>query len=151
MIIPFLNRESLLRFIPNNKICAEIGVFNGSFSEIILKENKPSRLYLIDCWGPTKNILYNNVDISYQSIECGNQKYHEILHKFKNEILHNKVKIIRSFSEDCVDMFPDNFFDWIYLDSDHTYENVLNNLKLYNKKVKDNGLIIGHDYTNNYA
>ena len=42
--------------------------------------------------------------------------------------------------------FEDGLFDWVYLDSDHGYENVARELEICRKKVKIGGIIAGHDY-----
>ena len=44
----FLQRKFLLRAGPPNGICAEIGVFEGSFSSKILRVTRPATLHLID-------------------------------------------------------------------------------------------------------
>ncbi|MEX0773138.1 MAG: class I SAM-dependent methyltransferase, partial [Balneolales bacterium] len=39
-----------------------------------------------------------------------------------------------------------NYFDWIYIDTDHSYETTRDELRLYASKVKQGGIIAGHDY-----
>jgi len=51
-------------------------------------------------------------------------------------------------SVDAADDFPDRTFDWIYVDGDHTYDAVLSDLETFAPKVKQDGLILGHDYVN---
>ena len=43
-------REWLLEMMPKNSVCAEIGVFWGEFSRLILKVAEPKMLHLIDPW-----------------------------------------------------------------------------------------------------
>ena len=45
-------------------------------------------------------------------------------------------------------MFPNEYFDWIYIDASHRYEDVLNDLEMARLKVKLDGLILGDDYVN---
>jgi predicted O-methyltransferase YrrM len=40
----------------------------------------------------------------------------------------------------------DNFFDMIYIDADHSYEGVYNDLKISYTKLKTGGILCGHDY-----
>jgi hypothetical protein len=40
----------------------------------------------------------------------------------------------------------DNYFDWVYLDTDHTYETTRRELELLRSKMKKGGIIAGHDY-----
>jgi hypothetical protein len=37
----------------------------------------------------------------------------------------------------------------MYIDADHTYDSVKNDLEICKKKTKINGIISGHDYDNN--
>jgi hypothetical protein len=56
MIKIYENRNQMLLDLPKNLIVAELGVFNGTFSESILKICEPSQLILIDLWENT-NII----------------------------------------------------------------------------------------------
>jgi hypothetical protein len=42
------DREWLLRSFPKHAICAEVGVYEGRFSELILRITRPNKLNLID-------------------------------------------------------------------------------------------------------
>jgi len=52
------SRDDLLKLMPKNGIIAEIGVWDGSFSEKILKYCNPKKLYLIDCWANQSQEAY---------------------------------------------------------------------------------------------
>lgn len=47
---------------------------------------------------------------------------------------------------EILETFPDNYFDWVYIDSTHQFEQTLKELHIADKKVKPNGIICGHDY-----
>ena len=49
-------------------------------------------------------------------------------------------------SEKAADMFPDEYFDFIYIDADHSYEGVVRDLKAWWPKIKKGGLFCGDDY-----
>ena len=42
--------------------------------------------------------------------------------------------------------FEDNFFDWIYIDTNHSYETTRDELLVAERLVKPGGRILGHDY-----
>ena len=44
------DREWLLKRLPKRSVCAEIGVYEGRFSELILRIARPRKLHLIDPW-----------------------------------------------------------------------------------------------------
>ena len=125
-----LNRENLLKLLPKKGVVAEIGVDLGDFSERILWITKPKRLHLIDPW---KSKRY------YEGLKI-------VESKFKNEIDRGKVVINIGSSTELSGKFKDNYFDWIYIDSSHSYEMTLIELKKYSKKVKKEGIISGHDF-----
>lgn len=52
----------------------------------------------------------------------------------------------RKYSESIVDDFPTKYFDFVYIDGDHTYESVSRDIKTWLPKIKSNGFIGGHDY-----
>lgn len=43
-------------------------------------------------------------------------------------------------------MFEDDYFDFIYIDADHTYEAVKSDLESWYPKLKKGGIMSGHDY-----
>jgi hypothetical protein len=143
MLIPMISRLDLIDLLPKGGKVAEIGVWKGDLSHYILDKCKPVELSLIDTWGETKDKKYE-LDPSYSSSNDADNIYKRICTKFERD---GRVKIYRGFSSDMVSMFPDEYFDWIYIDGDHTYKEVLSDLELYSAKVKKNGFILGHDYT----
>lgn len=62
-----------------------------------------------------------------------------------------QVEIHREFSYDAVSLFPDNYFDWIYVDAVHSYEGAKKDLEDFLPKLKDDGILMGHDYANHIA
>jgi len=127
-----LDRESLLSNLPKNAVCAEIGVDEGSFSEKILKQTTPKKLHLIDAWGDPL-------------------RYHDglktlVRNKFKNEIEEKVIELNIGYSTITLERFPDNYFDWAYLDTNHTYKVTADELAILKDKVKPRGIIAGHDY-----
>lgn len=71
--------------------------------------------------------------------------YSDVCEKFLNR---NNVEIIRKNSKEALESFPDKYFDWIYIDASHNYDDVLNDLELSRLKLKKNGSIVGDDYVN---
>tara|TARA_Y100001970_G_scaffold235423_1_gene294425 strand:- start:178 stop:804 length:627 start_codon:yes stop_codon:yes gene_type:complete len=126
-----LNREELLDKIPKNSILAEIGVDEGDFSERLYKKCDPEYLYLIDLWS---------------SKRYGEKKFNIVKNRFYDQLKKDEVKIFRDDSINVVSNFNDNFFDWIYIDTDHSFNTTYKELITWKSKVKRNGIISGHDY-----
>jgi hypothetical protein len=133
------NRIELIKLMPKNCICAEIGVYMGNFSQIILTESNPKELYLIDCWIDTEGQFPLAMG---GSDRLWNVMYEDVVERYKND---NRVKVIKDYSKNALLNLPDNFFDWSYLDACHLYEYVLEDLLLLYTKTKPNGLVLGHD------
>jgi hypothetical protein len=128
-----LNRDELLKRFPTGAVCAEIGVNEGEFSKSILQLTNPRKLHLIDAWGDPA-------------------RYHDglklmVKDKFKNEIERGQVEVNVGFSTDVLKNFEDHYFDWVYLDTDHSYKVTVDELWILKDKVKPHGIIAGHDYT----
>lgn len=126
-----LDRERLLDRLPHWGTVAELGVDRGDFSERILARARPGTLHLVDLW---------NTD-----------RYHDGLFaqtraRFADPIDRGQVQIHRKSSLDAAGDFADAHFDWIYIDTDHSYETTARELRLYAPKVRPDGLIAGHDY-----
>ena len=71
--------------------------------------------------------------------------YKKTVKKFSN---NPKVKIIRDYSVNAAKMFDDKYFDFVYLDGDHSYEGVKKDLDSWYPKLKKFGVMCGDDYGN---
>jgi hypothetical protein len=130
----FLNEKGLTGY------GAEIGVFRGEYSEVLLKSWCGQKLYLIDAWKHVDGA----VDISNYSDENHELNYLETLTRVAP--YGSKVEILRGFSKDVSRNFQDEYFDFVYLDAGHTYRNVTTDIRSWYPKIKVNGYLMGHDY-----
>jgi len=124
------DRSAFLRLLPKGGLVAEAGVASGDFSAMILDICGPVELHLIDCWESTR----------YGS---GQQRVRD---RFKERIANGTVVIDLGLSTDVLARFPDGYFDWIYIDTDHGYAVTAAELSIARTKVKPGGIIAGHDY-----
>ena len=125
------NRAQLLEHFPKNAVVAEIGVAEGKYSEKILSTTKPKELHLIDIW---------------DSERFGETAMLAVRDKFKEPIDAGRVAVHRGHSLEVLQGFEDGYFDWVYLDTSHRYRDTLDELECCWLKVRDGGLIAGHDY-----
>ena len=147
--IPDESREYFFRLLGRNSVGAEIGVHEGDFSAQLLKRVKPGKLHLIDPWKYDDDETY--VDALYGGLAKDGQaeldaRYEFVLRRFRKEIDRSQVEIHRGGSEEIVDEFKDEYFDWVYIDGNHLYEYVRQDLELYSAKVKRGCYITGDDY-----
>lgn len=130
--VPFFDLEG--------KICIELGVQKGNWSHELLKCN-PKELWLIDCWQQQDPEIYKN-DRSNVIDDEQERIYQSVITRFAK---NSNVKIVRKFLDDAANDFPDSYFDFIYLDANHNYEPVLNDLNKWWPKLKISGWFTGHD------
>lgn len=136
------NRDFILKILPKQSICAEIGVSEGKFSKRIVKITDPSKLYLIDMW--SVDAISNKHLFNHTTTQ---KMYDEYFASVSETFIGNdNVVIIRGKSKDVLNTFSDSFLDWIYIDGSHFYEDISSDLEVSINKVKSNGLILGDDY-----
>lgn len=140
----FSSRESLIENLRPKGKGIEIGVYKGNFANHILNNCENLELYLLDCWQKQDEHVY--VDI----LNSNNEEMVNCLLETinKNSKYFNRIKIIKDFSKNAVNFFDDNFFDFIYIDANHSYESSKEDIIKWFPKLKKNGLFAGHDYLN---
>lgn len=142
-------RQILLDMLPKKSIGAEIGVHLGDFSQAIIDSIYPKELHLIDPWEHQTSNIYKTAWYG-GSAKGGqtemDQRYFRVLNRFDENIRAEQVRVHRGYSTDILLGFPDEYFDWIYIDGNHLYEYVKDDLMLSLRKVKLGGYITGDDY-----
>lgn len=139
MINVLEDRNELIANMSKNAVCAEIGVFLGKFSKEIIKLADPKRLHLIDCWSLSKDLTPAVHDFTERMWEA---VYDDIVELYKDE---DRIEVNRGMSSDVLLTFPDDYFDWVYIDANHDYIHTLKDLQCSFLKVKKGGFILGHD------
>jgi hypothetical protein len=140
-------REFLLKTLPRGSVGAEIGVWRGDFSADIVRRVRPRRLHLIDPWAYVSGRSGSLYGGSVAKEQTDMDLIHDaVAQQFAAEIRTGTVVMHRSWSADAATEFEDEYFDWIYIDGDHSYEGVIGDLRAFTPKVKRGGLITGDDY-----
>ncbi|MCG8326104.1 MAG: class I SAM-dependent methyltransferase [Chitinophagales bacterium] len=126
-----VNRLALLAFLPKNAVIAEIGVAQGDFTAQVLNTCQPKKYFLIDTWSTQR---------------YSEEMKESVKKRFNSQIQQGQVIIREGNSVLMAQDFPDCFFDWIYLDTDHSYCTTKKELEIYRHKIKKGGIIAGHDF-----
>lgn len=123
------------------KVGAEIGVSNGRYSKWISVNNKGVKLYCIDPWKAYPEYVEQHGENSQKILDECFRKSTERLKPFNCEL-------IRKTSMDAVKDFNDNSLDFVFIDGNHSFEYVVEDIAKWEKKVKPGGIVSGHDYWN---
>jgi hypothetical protein len=133
--------------LPKDAVCAEVGVFRGEFSRQILEITGPRELHLIDGWWELYGECFPAFwgEYTLHGKLTTRQAYEDALER--TEPYRDITTIHVGNDMEILERFPDAYFDWVYLDSGHVYEDTLLELALLERKVKPTGIICGDDFT----
>jgi len=120
----------MIKYIKNNLKqedykAIEIGSHRGENAYNILRNLNMHKLYFVDPYGDAKHY----------------RKALSVLRPWKDII-----EFVKKKSDEAVDNFANEEFDFIYIDGDHSYEAVKKDIELYYPKVMKGGVLGGHDF-----
>jgi hypothetical protein len=133
--------RALKPYLMENAVAAELGVLKGDFSGSMLQSLKPARLHLVDPWyllGPEWSWEKGDRSTIHALVK--------ILKDYEKELISGQVVLNIAFDQEFLATLPDGYFDWIYLDTTHEYEQTKIELQLLQRKVKASGVIAGDDW-----
>jgi hypothetical protein len=115
----------------------EIGSFQGESTSIFALYLPEAKIYAVD---PLES-GYDVEDIaSMQDMSNIQHNFTVRTSKFPN------ITQIKQKSEEAANSFTDLELDLVYIDGDHRYEAVKQDIMMWKSKIKFNGYISGHDY-----
>jgi hypothetical protein len=130
----------LLNFYNLNGKGVEVGTWKGDFAKIILKSWNGT-LYMVDPW---RGLGEEYDDSSNMVNDAHANAYHETMNSIKG--YENRAFMLRGLSNELVNLFQDDSLDFVYIDGNHAYDFVVEDINLWFPKVKKGGLVMGHDY-----
>ena len=97
---------------------AELGVQRGLFAESTLKQWRSAKTYvLVDVWAP----MANYQDIANVNSALQNQHFDETQRRVARfRAAGTDIPVCRNLTSVCVRRFPDHYFDYIYVHSQHS-------------------------------
>ena len=138
----YKTREELLNLVPKDSIFLEIGVFKADFSKQVIKVANPKEFYMVDIWQGGWGSGDKNGD-NHLHIENMEDVYLSLYQQTKHK---PNIHVVRATSTAFLKSCEDNYFDVIYVDGDHAEQAVYEDLSNSFKKIKDGGMLMGHDF-----
>ena len=124
----------------------EVGVYTGMLSAELLSMHDGIRLFMVDSWGcgvshgPTAMIDGCSRRVASRPDACLREAIN------RTERWADRRALLVCDSSGGTDMIPDGGADLVYIDAGHTKSAVLADLAAWHGKVRDGGLLRGHDY-----
>ena len=130
--------------LPRTSNVVEVGVFLGRSARALLDNiSYDSRLYCIDPYE----------DYEDEGVKCAAEGgtwsgvFQEAINNLKQDgCVPPTIVFFREPSARAALRFLDHTIDMIFIDGDHSYRSVLNDITAWERAVKPGGLICGHDY-----
>lgn len=130
--------RELFEQMPNGK-GVEVGTFKGEFSRQVVS-NWNGTLYMVDVWKP---LGQEYIDAS-NHINFGSGVYQDAIKNITG--FENRAIMIRATSAIASEMFTNESLDFVYIDANHAYEFVKEDIDKWWPKVKKGGWLCGHDF-----
>lgn len=123
----------------NFKIGAQLGVCEARLSYYLLNTFPELTIVDVDIW--------SDVGKYVDSMNYGfNHKAQEELSRERLKGFGDRSIIVKSLTHEAAINFPDNHFDFVYIDSSHKGECLKAEVVAWYSKIKEEGLFCGHDY-----
>jgi hypothetical protein len=136
--ICYLSREEFARIlcVAEYKTGVEIGVMYGNFSECLCINNMNLYLTSIDPY----SMIENNGNFDSQEIADS------VYRKAYKKLSKYNCNLVRKTSIEASEDFFDASLDFVYIDGNHMYPKVFEDISVWYPKVRSGGMISGHDY-----
>lgn len=121
--------------------CVELGVLDGDHSYEMLSVLEPAELYLVDLWSDI-NMTGEGGDYLTDSQEDWDRRYLAVVDRY---IKYGCARPLRMSTHSASKVVP-NDLDLVYIDANHEYEAVLNDMADWFPKVRQGGILSGDDY-----
>jgi len=135
----------LTQYMTTNSAGAEIGVWMGDFSEMVLSTGSIAKYYLIDPY----EFMPQFPNRMYGGKVAQNQgDMDEIFERTQSRLAHlpGEKIFVRERSAEAASAVPDESLDFVYVDGNHYYDGVQADILSYLGKLKTGGFLIFDDW-----
>jgi len=139
--IPDCSRKEFPDFLVEMgyKVGAEIGIYKGEYTERLCKAGL--KMFAIDPW----------IEVEGQGGSNRKARQDFLYGHACRTLAPYDCTVIRKTSMDALQVFPDESLDFVYIDGDHSFRYIAEDICEWTKKVRIGGIVSGHDYFNTIA
>lgn len=123
----------------SNPVGIEIGSETGITSEHLLDNKEDLILHCVDPFLP-----YIDKSVSGAHFPEHDSLYQNFIDRMK--LYEPRMILHRMTSDEALEKFEDNTYDFIFIDGLHEYDQVKKDIENYYPKIKNGGVFSGHDY-----
>lgn len=128
---------------------AEVGVHTGMLTSTLLRSCPRLKLYAVDNWwavppkpkNPEELKNWVDVGLAGRIPDRDRRRFAS-----RTKLFADRLIVLDGDSVDMAKKVEDASLDFVFIDADHRYESVIADLKAWVPKVKEDGVVCGHDY-----
>jgi len=140
--------KNIAEKISDNAVIVEIGSFlGGSINYLInhISKDKSVSVYCVDDW------KFENISHGHMAL-CKPKEEKPYIAQFWDNVpeCETRITTLQMDSILASKNFADKSIDFLFIDGCHTYPYVKNELLAWLPKIKDNAIILGHDYSSSH-
>ncbi|MCK9570129.1 class I SAM-dependent methyltransferase [Candidatus Pacearchaeota archaeon] len=117
----------------------EVGVWEGDNSAQLLKHLPTIQLSCVDPWHLGGE--HDSMPKSARELREGMKKFLEVTSFAKDRCITFPMTSVKAAGQ-----FQDASIDFVFLDANHSYSSVFQDVRLWHPKIRPGGLLCGHDY-----
>lgn len=140
-LAPFVGRNSFPTLLHERSLigfAVEVGTHRGEFAEALLSTWQGERLYCVDPYLSG----YNDKDpVSHSNRDDDYLEAMRVLQPF-----HRRVSMVRMTSLEAARDFGKGSLDFVYIDGNHDFEYVNDDIYAWWPKLRFGGVLAGHDF-----
>lgn len=137
----------LLENTPDGGIFVELGTYKGKSTSFIVTEilnkGRNVKFYTVDTFKGDSGSTDKQEMEAYTKVNVS-KMYEEFKQNTKH--LEGKFTTMVNYSDEAAEYFLDNSVNSLFIDAGHSYEAVLKDITAWLPKMKNGGIMSGHDY-----